>query len=388
MLIGIPAEIMHNERRVAATPETVEKLVRLGYEVLVEAGAGAGIYADDEQYRKAGAAVTADAAQVFERADLVLKVKQPGFNEALKRHEVAMMREGAVLVTFLHPASPTSLPIVKMLAEHRITAFTMDSIPRTSKAQRMDALTSMSTITGYRAVLEAACRLPVFVPMMGTAIGMLKPAKFLVVGCGVVGLQAVATARRLGAVTACVDIRPEAREEGRSLGAKVGGFEVPEELAHGEGGYARALPAEWIEKERAALAPLIEDADAVILSALVPGERAPVIVTEDMVLRMRAGSVIVDVAIDQGGNCRATVPGEEIVLHDVTVSGIQNIPGSVPVHATYLYASNMLNFLGNLLDGGSGRINWDDEIVKATLVTRDGAIVHKGTLKAMQGQAG
>ncbi|HAK93597.1 MAG TPA: NAD(P)(+) transhydrogenase (Re/Si-specific) subunit alpha [Planctomycetes bacterium] len=387
MLIGIPAEIMHNERRVAATPETVEKLVRLGYEVLVEAGAGAGIYEGDEQYRKAGAAVTADAAQVFERADLVLKVKQPGFNETLGRHEVAMMREGAVLVTFLHPASPTSLPIVKMLAEHRITAFTMDSIPRTSKAQRMDALTSMSTITGYRAVLEAACRLPVFVPMMGTAIGMLKPAKFLVVGCGVVGLQAVATARRLGAVTACVDIRPEAREEGRSLGAKIGGFEVPEALVHGEGGYARALPAEWIEKERAALAPLIEDADAVILSALVPGERAPVLVTEDMVLRMRAGSVIVDVAIDQGGNCTATAPGEEIALHNVTVSGVQNIPGSVPVHATYLYANNMLNFLGNLLDGGSDRINWEDEIVKATLVTRDGAIIHKGTLKAMQGRA-
>ncbi len=382
MLIGVPTEIMANERRVAATPETVAKLVQRGREVLVQSGAGAGNYIGDEQYRKAGAVIAPDAAQVFERADLIIKVKQPGFNQTLKRHEVAMMREGAVLVTFLHPASPGGRTVVKMLAEHRITSFTMDSIPRTSKAQRMDALTSMSTITGYKAVLMAASRLPIFVPMMGTAIGMLKPAKFLVVGCGVVGLQAVATAKRLGGVTTCVDIRPEAREEAKSLGAKVGGFEVPPELAEGAGGYAQALPPEWLERERAALAPLVEESDVVVLSALVPGEIAPVLVTEAMIARMRPGSVVVDVAIDQGGNCAATKPGEEYALHDVTVSGMQNIPGSVPLHSTYLYANNMLHFLDNLFKDGA--INWDDEIVKATLVTRDGRIVHKGTLKAMQ----
>jgi NAD(P) transhydrogenase subunit alpha len=222
--------------------------------------------------------------------------------------------------------------------------------------------------------------------MMGTAIGMLKPAKFLVVGCGVVGLQAAATAKRLGGVTTCVDIRPEAREEAKSLGAKIGGFEVPAELSRAVGGYASALPSEWIEKERAALAPLVEESDVVILSALVPGEVAPALVTEAMVSRMRPGSIVIDVAIDQGGNCAVTRPGEEYTLHDVTLSGVQNIPGSVPLHSTYLYANNMLNFLGNLLKDGSGQINWDDEIVKATLVTRDGLIVHKGTLKAMQCQ--
>lgn len=387
MLIGIPKEIMAHERRVAATPETVGKIVERGYAVIVESGAGAGIYVDDELYHKAGATVISDTRQVFERADLVIKVKQPGFNATLKEHEVAMMRKDAVLITFLHPASPSSQPMVKMLAERQITSFTMDSIPRTPKAQRMDALTSMSTITGYKAVLMAASRLPIFVPMMGTAIGMLKPARFLVVGCGVVGLQAVATAKRLGGVTTCVDIRPEAREEGKSLGAKVGGFEMPVELSLGAGGYAKTLPAEWIEKERTALAPLVEESDAVILSALVPGELAPVLVTEAMIARMRPGSVIIDVAIDQGGNCAATKPGEEITVHRVTLSGVQNIPGSVAVHSTYLYANNMLHFLGNLLKDGSGQINWEDDIVQATLVTREGKIVHKGTLKAMQGQA-
>ncbi|HNQ89545.1 MAG TPA: NAD(P) transhydrogenase subunit alpha [Verrucomicrobiota bacterium] len=387
MRISVPREIMANERRVAATPETVAKLVERGHQVLVESGAGTGIYVQDDPYRKAGATVTADTRQVFDQADLVIKVKQPGLNPTLGQHEVDLMREGSVLVTFLHPASPTSQPIVRRLAERRITAFTMDSIPRTSRAQRMDALTSMSTITGYKAVLMAASRLPIFVPMMGTAIGMLKPAKFLVVGCGVVGLQAVATAKRLGGVTTGFDIRTEAREETRSLGAKIGGFDMPTELAHGAGGYARALPAEWLEKERSALTPLVEDSDAVILSALVPGELAPVLVTEAMIARMRPGSVVIDVAIDQGGNCAATRPGQEITLHDVILSGVQNIPGSVAVHSTFLYANNMLHFLDNLIEDKSGRIRWNDEIVQATLITRDGQIVHQGTLKAMQAQA-
>lgn len=383
MKIGIPREIMLNERRVAANPETVQKIVKMGFEVLVEAGAGKGIYVQDDHYARAGARVLDSVEELFRQADLILKVKQPGFNSDVGRHEIDLMREGSMLVTFIHPAAPTSRDVVRRLADRNITSFTMDSIPRTSRAQTMDALTSMSTITGYKAVINSAARLPVFVPMMGTAIGALRPAKFLVIGCGVVGLQAIATAKRLGAVTTCVDIRPEACESGQSLGAKVAGYTVPAELAKGDGGYAKALPPEWIEKERTELSPFVEEADVVILSALVPGEVAPILVTEKMLSRMRPGSVVVDVSIDQGGNCEATRPGEEIVLHDVTVSGVQNIPGSVPVHATHLYANNMVSFLTNLFRAGTAEVNWDDDIVRATLVTRDGRIVHHGTLKAM-----
>ena len=287
-----------------------------------------------------------------------------------------------MLVTFMHPASPASHDVVRKLKEKHVTSFTMDSIPRISRAQSMDALSSMSTVTGYKAVIHAACLLPIFVPMMGTAVGMLKPARFLIVGCGVVGLQALATAKRLGGTTTCVDIRPDAREQGTSLGAKVEGFDVPTELATGKGGYARALPEEWLDRERQTLARLVEDADVVVLSALVPGEVAPILVTKEMVSRMRPGSVVVDIAIDQGGNCEATQPGKEIVVNDVTVSGIQNVPGSVPVHATHLYAINMVNFLSNLFPAGPAKVNWDDEIVLATLVTHEGRIVHEGTLKA------
>ncbi len=385
MKIGIPREIMLNERRVAATPDTVGKIVKLGFDVMIESGAGSGIFARDEQYAKAGATVVSSVVELFEKADVILKVKQPGLNRSTGKHEVEMMRPGSMLVTFLHPASPTSRECVERLVSRKITSFTMDSIPRTPRAQAMDALTSMSTITGYKSVISAAARLPIFVPMMGTAIGMLKPARVLVVGCGVVGLQAIATAKRLGAVVECADIRPEACEEGRSLGGKVVGFEVPPELARGEGGYALALPKEWLAREREALAPFVENADVVILSALVPGEVAPIIVTEKMVSKMRPGSVIVDVSIDQGGNCEQTRPGEETVVHDVLVSGVANIPGSVPVHATHLYATNMVNFVTNLFAGGPRKINWDDEIVRETLVTREGKLVHKGTLKALGG---
>ncbi len=384
MRIAIPKEIMANERRVAATPETVAALVAAGFEVGVERGAGAGIFVADDDYAKAGARLTADVAALYAQADLVLKVKQPCPHPTLNRHEVELFRPGSVLVTFLHPATPSHHPIVEGLARRRITAFTMDSVPRTSRAQAMDALTSMSTVTGYKAVLLAAGRLPGFVPMVATAGGMLGPAKALVVGAGVVGLQALATARRLGASTLAVDVRREAREQARSVGAKDVGFDVPPEVACGDGGYARALPADWLAKERALLAPLVADADIVVLSALVPGEVAPVLVTEDMIARMRPGSVIVDVSIDQGGNCAATQAGGEAVCHHTLVIGTQNIPGSVPVDATRLYARNMLNFVKNLFKQGPGPVDWDDDIVRATLVTHEGTIRHAGARKAMR----
>ena len=345
--------------------------------------AGAGILARDDFYRQAGADVCDDVTELWARSDIVLKVKQPIFNEALRRGEVELLQPESTLITFLHPAAPGSHAMVRQLAERRITSFTMDSVPRTSRAQKMDALTSMSTITGYKAVLMAANLMPRFVPMLATAIGTVKPARILVVGAGVVGLQAIATAKRLGGVLTCIDIRPEAREEARSLGAKIAGFDVPPEMAQGPGGYARALPEEWLCQERQHIAPLIEDSDIAVLSALVPGEQAPVLITREMAGRMRAGSVIVDVSVDQGGNCAATEPGAIAVLNHVAVIGVQNIPGSLAQHASWLYANNLLHFVENMFKRGPDAIDFEDDIVRATLVTRGGEIVHAGARKAM-----
>jgi NAD(P) transhydrogenase subunit alpha len=383
MLLGIPKEILAEEKRVAATPDTVRDLVASGFEVLVETGAGRGVFFSDDDYRSAGAAIAVDAIAVFDQADMILKVKQPAFNQALEAHEADLLRPGSMLVTFLHPAAPSNWDMVKTLAARGITSFSMDCIPRISRAQQMDALTSMSTVTGYRAVLLAAEHLPRFVPMIGTAIGVNKPAQFLVVGCGVVGLQSVATARRMGGMVGAVDIREAAREESKSLGATVAGFEVPPEVAIGDGGYARSLPDEWVEKEREALAPLVADADVLVLSALVPGEIASILVTEEMVASMKPGSVIVDVSIDQGGNCACTVPGKVAVVADVTIVGTQNIPGAMAVDATRMYSANMLAFVKNLFGEAGGHIRWDDEVVQAALVVREGEIVHSGTRKAL-----
>ncbi|MEW6198034.1 MAG: NAD(P) transhydrogenase subunit alpha [Planctomycetota bacterium] len=384
MIIGIPKEILPEERRVAALPETVRKYVELGFEVLVETQAGGGVFRPDDEYVTAGARIAPDAVNLYQSADIVLKVKQPHFNQSAGRHEAEMLREGSVLVTFLHPAAPANHNMVRTLRDRNITALTMDGIPRTSRAQTMDALTSMSTVTGYKSVLIAASHFPRFIPMIGTAIGAIQPAEVLVVGAGVVGLQAIATAKRLGGSVKAIDIRADARREAGSLkGTKVVGFEVPEDLAVGEGGYARALPGEWLERERTLLRAIAPQMDIIILSALVPGEIAPVLVTEDTVRRMRPGSVIVDVAIDQGGNCALTEAGRESVAHNVHVCGTANIPGSVAVDATWLYAHNMLHYVQNMFPNGPGTINVDDEIVQHSLVTRDRRIIHQGALKAM-----
>lgn len=383
MVIGIPKEILEREHRVAALPEEVAGYIGLGFDVVIEAGAGEGSLRSDDEYAAAGATIVPGAEDVFSRADIVLKVKQPHFNATVGKHEAEMVREGGMLITFLHPAAPANHELVRILQGRNVTALTMDGIPRISRAQQMDALSSMSTVTGYKSVIMAAAALPRFVPMIGTAIGATKPAQFLMVGTGVVGLQAVATAKRLGGVVKAVDIRAAAREEAASLGAKIAGFEAPDEYAIGPGGYAGALPAEWIERERETLKPLVAEADAIILSALVPGEIAPVLITEEMVASMKPGSVIVDVSVDQGGNCEVTVPAQETVVHGVKVLGYVNIPGSVPVHASWLYSRNMLAFVKNLFKNGVDSPDFDDEIVVGSLVTRGGEIVHAGALHAM-----
>ncbi|MCZ2077556.1 MAG: NAD(P) transhydrogenase subunit alpha [Bryobacteraceae bacterium] len=384
MIIGIPREILENEHRVAALPESVAEYRKMGFGVLVETAAGAGVHRSDSEYAAAGAEIAASASDVFSRSDIILKVKQPSVNQEAAKHEVLMMREGGMLIAFLHPAAPPNHEMVRMLRDRNITSLTMDGIPRISRAQQMDALTSMSTVTGYRSVLLAATHLPKFVPMIGTAIGTVKPARFLVIGAGVVGLQAIATAKRLGATVEALDIQEPARKAAQSLGAKIAGFEVPPELAADGSGAARALPAEWLDREREAIAAALERADAVIASALVPGEMAPVLITPAMVSRMKPGSVIIDVSIDQGGNCALSEAGHEVVRESVFLCGLLNIPGSMPVDASWLYANNVLHYVQNLFKKGIETPDFEDDIVQHTLVTRQGRIVHAGALKAME----
>jgi len=384
MRIGIPKEVLAEERRVAALPDTVKKYIALGFEVVVEASAGHGIMIGDEEYKTAGAAIAPDPESLFACSDIVLKVKQPVYNEKIEKHEVNLLRDGGMLITFLHPASPGNHDMVLRLREKNITALTMDGVPRVSRAQKMDALSSMSAVTGYKSVLMAANLLPKFVPMIGTAIGMIKPARFLVVGAGVVGLQAIATAKRLGGVVWSLDIRKNACTEAESLGAKTVAFDIPQELALGSGGYARAIESEWLEAEQKVIGPQLAEADVVILSALVPGETAPVLVTERMIAVMKPGSVVMDVAIDQGGNCQVTEPGRTIQRLGVSLCGIQNIPGRMAFHSSWLYANNLYYYVENLFKNGPGKPDLADEIVQNSLVTHQEAILHAGTLKAMK----
>lgn len=381
--IGVPREIMPGEKRVGAVPDTVGRMIAAGGRVLVESGAGAGAFISDDRYRENGADIISDIRDLYSRANLVLKVKESRRHEKAGLHEAELFPENGILVSFLHPANPANHEGLTILARRGITSYTLDGIPRISRAQQMDTLTCMSTVAGYKAVIFAANHLGRFIPMIPTSFGLLGPARFLIVGTGVAGLQATATAKRLGAKVKTIDIRPEANEQARSLGAEVIEFKVPERLAVGEGGYARRLPEEWYAREREILAPQIQECDAVILTALIPGEVAPVIVDETMVRRMEKGSVIVDVAVDQGGNCSLTRGAEEYCHQGVIISGIMNIPATLPVDATNMYARSACNFLFHIIKDGKTSTDADDEIVRSTLVTHGGRIVHRGTLLAM-----
>ena len=383
MVIGIPKEIMHDEGRVSAIPETVKKLVADGNKVLVEKGAGVGSFFPDADYAAAGAELVDDVADLYKRSDLILKVKEPLYNEAKKCHEIDMMHKGQYLITFIHPASPVNHEMVKKMAKQGVIGLTLDGVPRISRAQNMDALTSMSTCAGYKGILMAASDLPKFMPQIFCAVGMIKPVNALVIGVGVAGLQALATAKRLGAVTYAMDIRPAALEQATSLGAKPIDPGVPAELAMAPGGYAQRLPDEWLEKERQLLAEKIKDMDVVFCSALIPGKLAPVIVTEEMVKSMKPGSVIVDIAIDQGGNCEITPAGTREVKHGVVLEGIKNIPGMLPTSSTWMFAHNIYNLTKFLTKNGKIELDFNDEIVKSILVTWDGEIVHAGAREAM-----
>lgn len=383
LTIGIPREIMKGERRVAAIPDTVRKMAAEGAAVLVEEGAGRGSYFSDEDYKAAGATLLGDVEALFRESDIILKVKEPLFNDDKGKHEVDMMKEGQCIISFLHPAAPPNHQMIKDLAERGVISLTLDGIPRISRAQSMDALTSMSTVAGYKGMVMAANTLPKFLPMIGTAVGMIKPGQVLVIGTGIAGLQAVATAKRLGAVVHAADIRPDACEQGKSLGAKIVDLGIPPEIAIGEGGYAKKLPDEWLLKEREILLGVAPKMDVLFLSALIPGKRAPILITEEIAKAMQPGTTIVDVAIDQGGNCEITEPGKIVEKHGVNIIGILNIPGTIPTSSTWMFANNIYHYLANLVEGGHIKLDITDEIIASSLVTRDGQLVHQGALEAM-----
>ena len=382
MTIGIPKEIMHGERRVAAAPEVVKKMTAGGAKVLVEKSAGEGSYFNDAAFADAGAVMLDEVQDIFARADVILKVKEPLYNEKVQKHEADMLREGQYLIAFLHPAAPANREMMKKLAASGCISLTLDSIPRISRAQSMDALTSMSAVAGYKAVLMAADCLSKFLPMTGTAVGIIKPANTVVIGAGVAGLQSIATAKRLGSVVTAVDIRPDANEQARSLGAKSFDTGIPAEIALGEGGYARRLPDEWLAKERESIKDLVRDADILILSALIPGKLAPILVTEKMVQSMAPGSVIVDISVDQGGNCEISEAGKVVVKHGVTINGIKNLPGLVPTSSTWMFANNVYNMLDFLVQDGKIVLNMEEPIIASTLTTIDKKIVHAGALES------
>lgn len=384
MIIGVPKEIMSGEARVAASPDTVKAMVDQGLTVMVEKGAGEGSYYHDPEYEKAGATMVADCEEIFKKADLIIKVKEPLFNEEKKKHEVDMMHKGQYLITFIHPAAPVNHEMVKKMAKQGVISLTLDGVPRISRAQNLDALTSMSTCAGYKGIIMAADRLPKFIPQIFSAVGVIKPCQVLVIGTGVGGLQALATAKRLGAVIHAADIRPDAAEQASSLGAKVVDLGVDPKDAVGEGGYALALSEENLKKEREVLKDVVKDMDIIFCSALVPGELAPTLITEEMVKTMKPGSVIVDISIDQGGNCAITPPGKIEVKHHVTLIGIKNIPGMLPTSSTWMFAQNIANFVKYLVKDGKIVLDREDEIIAKSLTTIDGEIVHKGARKAMK----
>ena len=378
MKLAVPAETLAGERRVALVPDVAGKLVSSGVEVVIEQGAGEAAHFPDALYTDKGATVKAGARDAVSGADLVAKVNAP------TPGEVAGLPEGITVVSFLQPAS--QLDAVRALAQRTATAFSLDLVPRISRAQSMDALSSQATVSGYLSALTAAMRLPKFFPMFMTAAGTVPPAKVLVLGAGVAGLQAIATARRLGAQVRAYDVRAAAKEEVQSLGAAF--VELELESQEGSGGYAREQSEDFLARQRELIGKEVAASDVVITTAAVPGRKAPLLVTAQMVEAMTEGSVVVDMAADGGGNCEVTEAGTEIVHHGVVVCGLSNPPAAMPTHASFLYSRNVANFLGLVVKDGELVPDFDDEIVAGSCVVRAGEVVHAPTAELLSGQSG
>ncbi|MDE0058387.1 MAG: Re/Si-specific NAD(P)(+) transhydrogenase subunit alpha [Defluviicoccus sp.] len=377
MKLSVPKERRRDERRVAASPDTAKKLVGLGFEVVVETGAGIESGFPDAAYEEAGAAIAADQAAALSDGDVVLKVQRPLIGGEEGGDELALMKPGAVVIGALGALQHANHAAA--YAEAGLTTFSLELLPRITRAQSMDILSSQSNIAGYRAVIDGVAAFGRALPMMMTAAGTIPPARVLVLGAGVAGLQAIATARRLGAIVTGYDVRPAVKEQVESLGAKF--LAVDQDAAadaETAGGYAREMGASYKEREAEVLRAALERNDIVVCTALIPGRPAPVLIAADMVRAMRPGSVIVDLAVEQGGNCELSEPGKVAMRHGVTVIGHLNMPSRLAENASSMYARNLLNFLTPFVDREEGTlaIDWDDEIVAACLITRGGAVVH------------
>jgi H+-translocating NAD(P) transhydrogenase subunit alpha len=374
MIVGVPRESFPGELRVALTPAVVPTLAKAEIEVVLEAGAGAGAGYPDADYVTKGAKLLPQRADVFRTADIIVQVLGYGSNDKSGKGDLALLRRDQVLVGFLRPLG--NLETVQEIAATGAISFSVELMPRTTRAQSMDALSSMGTICGYKAVLIAADALPRIFPMMTTAAGTITPARVFVIGAGVAGLQAIATARRLGAVASAYDMRPAAKEQVQSLGGRFVELPIEATDAQDAGGYARAQSEDFYHRQRELLGRVVAESDVVITAAVIPGQKSPVLVTREMVAHMAPGSVIVDLASERGGNCELTRPGEVVIENGVSIIGWINLASRVPYHASQMYARNVTAFLLHLVQDGKLRLNLEDEIIRSTLVTRQGEIVN------------
>jgi NAD(P) transhydrogenase subunit alpha len=383
--IGVPRETFANEQRVAIVPDVVAALRKMDIAVLIESGAGQAAGHTDADYSMKGAVIAGSRADVFSKSDIILQVRSFGANVDAGRKDLELFRKGQTLIGFAEPL--TSLQEIKAIAEHGVNLFAMELIPRISRAQSMDALSSMATVAGYKAVLLAAASLPKMFPLLMTAAGTVSPAHVFVIGVGVAGLQAIATAKRLGAMVKAFDVRPAVKDQVQSLGATFVELEIEASQSEDKGGYARAMDEEFYRKQRELMAKVVAESDAVITTAAVPGKKAPVLVTEEMVKKMSPGSVIVDLASERGGNCELTKDGARVVVHGVTILGPSNLPSSVPYHSSQLYSKNLLALLKHLIKDGKLQIDVEDEIARETLVTSGGEVVHARVRELIEGSA-
>jgi NAD(P) transhydrogenase subunit alpha len=375
MIVGVPRETFPGERRVAVVPSSIPTLGKGGLEVIVEAGAGAQAGYPDAEYVAKGGKIVPERRDVFAAADIVVQVLSYGSNDKTGQADVPLFHSGQALIGFLRPLG--GLEPLQEIAAKGVTSFSVELIPRSTRAQSMDALSSMGTICGYKAVLIAADTLPRIFPMLTTAAGTITPGRVLVIGAGVAGLQAIATARRLGAVTSAYDLRPAAKEQVQSLGGRFVELPIEAKDAEDARGYAKAQGEDFYRRQRELLGKVVAESDVVITAAVIPGKKSPLLVTADMVKGMAPGSVIVDLAAERGGNCELTRPGEEIVVYSVTIIGRFNLASSVPYHASQMYSRNVSAFLMHLLKDGKLRLDTSDEIIRETLLTLGGEVVNK-----------
>lgn len=381
MIVGVPKETHEDERRVALIPDVIPGLVKLGLEVIVETGAGIPSGFGDKAYTDKGAEIASSRQDVFAKADIITQVRTPGSNESAGGQDIELLRENQVVLGFADPM--TSLDADKAIAAKKATLISMEMMPRITRAQSMDVLSSMATVAGYKAVLMAADRLARMFPMLMTAAGTLTPARVFVVGVGVAGLQAIATAKRLGAIVHAYDIRPAVKEQVESLGGKFVELELDTGDAEDKGGYAKEMKEEFLAKQRQMMLDVLAENDVAITTAAIPGKKAPLLITEEMVKVMKPGSIIVDIAAERGGNCELTQPGEIIDHNGVTIIGTLNLPSSIPYHASQMYSKNVLTYLRNLVKDGKIEWNFEDEIIKDTVITHQGEVVNERIIEIM-----